>query len=77
MTRSQLQRGAVGIASPVYGVGRRPSGFEASLGVVALDGLDVAHATAAVVACARRLATSIGSDLDAGSTTECGVDTLP
>ena len=47
------------------------------IGVVAFDGLDVAHATAAVVTCARRLAASIGSDLDAGSTTKGEVDTPP
>ncbi len=61
VTRSQLQRGAVGVASFVRDADGRPLGFEASLGVVALDDLDIAHATAAVVACARKLATSLRS----------------
>ncbi len=77
VTRGQLQRGAIGVASPVHGAGRRPLGFEASLGVVALDDLDVTHATAAVVTCARRLATSIRLDLGSESTTKCGADALP
>ena len=66
VTRSQLQRGAIGVASPVHsavqGGSQTSLGFEASLGVVALDGLDVARATAAVVACARQLAALISSD---------------
>ena len=61
VTRSQLQQGAVGVASPVHGFSREPIGFEASVGVVALDDLDVSRATGAVVACARRLATVICS----------------
>ena len=61
VTRSQLQRGAVGVASPVHGFSREPIGFEASVGVVALDDLDVPRAAAAVVACARRLAAAICS----------------
>lgn len=77
VTRGQLQAGAVGVASPVHGARPRPIGFEASLGVIALDDLDIAHATAAVVACARRLAASIGSGLDAGGTTGCEVDAPP
>ena len=56
VTRGHLQRGAVGLASPVHGGSIEPLGFEASLGVVALDGLDVAHVAPAVVDCARRLA---------------------
>ncbi len=62
VTRSQLQRGAIGVASPVHGMSQESLGFEASLGVVALDGLDIAQATAAVVACARKLAASISPD---------------
>ena len=62
VTCSHLQRGAIGVASPVQGVNQASLGFEASLGVVALEGLDVAHATAAVVACARELAASISAD---------------
>jgi len=62
VTRSQLQRGAIGVASPLHGVSQASLGFEASLGVVALEGLDIAQATTAVVACARKLATLISSD---------------
>ncbi len=67
VTRSHLQRGAIGVASPVlgisqHGVSQAPVGFEASLGVVALEDLDIARATAAVVACARALAALISSD---------------
>lgn len=62
VTRSQLQRGAVGVASFVHGANSKPLGFEASLGVVALDDLDVPHAAAAVVECARRLTALITPD---------------
>jgi len=54
LTRDQLQRGAVGVAAPVHAAGL-DLGFEASIGVVALDGLDVAAATRGVVACAARV----------------------
>jgi len=62
VTRSQLQRGAIGVASPVHGASQAALGFEASLGVVAFEGLDIAHATAAVVACARELAALTSSN---------------
>ena len=71
VTRSELQRGAIGVASPVRGVRQASLGFEASLGVVALDGLDISHATASVVACARELAASISSDDYAALTNGC------
>ncbi len=63
VTRSQLQRSAIGVASPVHGASQAALGFEASVGVVAFESLDTVHATAAVVACARELAalTSSGS----------------
>ena len=67
LTRSHLQRGAVGVASPVQGEASGQLGFEASLGVVALGDLDIARATAAVVACARRLAALISSDVRSGT----------
>jgi DNA-binding IclR family transcriptional regulator len=60
VTRGQLQRGAVGVACPLHGKGRRAS-FEASIGVVALDDLDVARAADAVRACARKIADAISS----------------
>ncbi|MCR0981981.1 IclR family transcriptional regulator [Roseomonas populi] len=55
ITRSELQRGAVGVASPIPGL----PGFEASLGVVALDDLDVDRASAWVTDCARRLGQAV------------------
>ena len=58
VTRGELQRGAVGVASPVLGANGSRPGFEASLGVVALD-LDVARAAAAVLTYARTLANMI------------------
>lgn len=71
VTRSQLQRGAIGVASPVHGVSQASLGFEASLGVVALEGLDIARATAAVIACARELAASSSSNGHAAFTDRC------
>ncbi len=71
VTRGQLQRGAIGVASPVRSARQAPLGFEASLGVVALEGLDIDLATAAVVACARELAASIVSDGHAALTGGC------
>ena len=61
VTRDQLQRGAVGVASPVHTPAHDPSGFEASLGVVALEALDLARATAAVISHAGRLADLVGA----------------
>lgn len=61
VTRGQVQQGTVGVASPVHGSSPKPLGFEASVGVVALGDLDVGRAAAAVVACARELAASIGA----------------
>jgi DNA-binding IclR family transcriptional regulator len=61
VTRGELQRGAVGVASPVFGAPGRLRGFEASLGVVALDDLDIPRATAAVLARARELAATINA----------------
>lgn len=57
LTRGQLQKGAVGIASPVV-VPSQP-GFEACVGVVALDDLDVEAAVPAVKAGAARLASRL------------------
>lgn len=56
VTRGELQRGAVGIASPVHTPGRMPLGFEASIGVVAFEDLDVATAKSLVLRSARKLA---------------------
>lgn len=64
VTQGQLQRGAVGVAAPLHGKGKR-SGFEASIGVVALDGLDVGRAATAVRACARKIEAAISSGADA------------
>ena len=54
LTRGELQRGAVGIAAPLrLGPG---GGFEASVGVVALDDLDTGLVTPLVVDAAREIA---------------------
>ncbi|MFG1466661.1 helix-turn-helix domain-containing protein [Xanthobacter sp. DSM 24535] len=55
VTRGELQRGAVGVASPLHRPLDAPGGMETSVGVVALDDLDVPRATGLVVTCARRL----------------------
>ncbi|MGO9358197.1 MAG: IclR family transcriptional regulator [Xanthobacteraceae bacterium] len=60
VTRDQLQRGAVGVACPIHGASSR-LGFEASVGVVALEGLDVARAAVDVVACARQIVDAVNS----------------
>lgn len=60
VTRGQLQRGAIGIACPVRTVGQDSPGFEASIGVVALDDLDVTRTTELVASYAHRLASAIG-----------------
>jgi DNA-binding IclR family transcriptional regulator len=66
VTRGELQRGAVGLASPVHGPGREvtrqgsaASGLEASIGVVAFDDLDIASAKGLVMDGARRLAAAV------------------
>ncbi len=59
LTRGQLQRGAVGVASPVTTPQLRP-GVEACVGVVAMDDLDTERAIREVKAHARRLADLVG-----------------
>lgn len=59
LTRGQLQRGAVGVASAIP-VPRLGSGLEACVGVVAMDDLETERAAAAVMACARRLGELVG-----------------
>lgn len=56
LTRGQLQRGAVGVASPLHGPGQLRTAFDACIGVVAMDDLDTATAITAVKAAARNLA---------------------
>ncbi len=63
VTRGQLERGAVGIAAgvqPIAGAGDG-RGAEYSVGVVALDGLDVDAAATAVRAAGERLSTLLVS----------------
>lgn len=55
LTRGQLQRGAVGVASPVHSAATPPGGFEGAVGVVALEDMDTTRAIAAVQDCARQL----------------------
>lgn len=60
VTRGQLQRGAVGVASAIRPpTGGPAAGFEGCVGVVALDDLDAGAAAAAVQACAKRIAALI------------------
>lgn len=60
ITRGQLQRGAVGVASPLVLPARKFGGFEGSVGVVALDDLDTVAATEAVKHCAERISSLMG-----------------
>jgi DNA-binding IclR family transcriptional regulator len=55
VTRGELQRGAVGVAAPVRFSPRNGLALEASVGVVALDDLDVGRATPLVVASAAEI----------------------
>lgn len=55
VTRGQLQRGAVGIASAVRFSKANQSALEASIGVVALEDLDVEAVAPRVVWCAQEL----------------------
>jgi DNA-binding IclR family transcriptional regulator len=66
VTRGELQRGAVGIASPVHGPGREATrhashglGLEASMGVVAFDDLEIASVKDLILQGARRLAAAV------------------
>ncbi|MEX3007814.1 IclR family transcriptional regulator [Hoeflea sp. TYP-13] len=59
VTRGELQPGAVGVASPILPDGRQVASFEASVGVVAMEDLDVDTASVAVVACAKELASFV------------------
>lgn len=59
LTRGQLQRGAVGVAAPIRSAGSH-SGFEASVGVVAMEDLDTETAAKAVMSCARRIGSMVG-----------------
>lgn len=65
LTRGQLQRGAVGVASPIHSPASPQGGFEGSVGVVALEGMDTDRAIAAVRDCARQLAEVLGNLGDA------------
>lgn len=54
ITRGQLQRGAVGVASPVCGLASKQTYLESSVGVVGLD-FDAPMAVASVKDCATRI----------------------
>ncbi|MFY0991681.1 IclR family transcriptional regulator [Halomonas sp. C05BenzN] len=60
LTRGQLQRGAVGVASAIASPQFRP-GVEACIGVVAMDDLDTDTAIREVMAHARHLTELVGS----------------
>lgn len=55
VTRGELQRGAVGVAAPVRFSKQKHAALEASVGVVALDDLDVDDVTPRVIACAQEV----------------------
>ncbi|HVS77403.1 MAG TPA: helix-turn-helix domain-containing protein [Steroidobacteraceae bacterium] len=59
VTRGELQRGAVGIASAVHSPDRVSTGLEASIGVVAFEDLDVRAVKHLVTGSARRLAAAL------------------
>ncbi|MGM0987259.1 MAG: IclR family transcriptional regulator [Pseudomonadota bacterium] len=59
LTRGQLQRGAVGVASPLATASLQ-SNVEACVGVVAMEDLDTDKAPGEVMACARQLAELAG-----------------
>ncbi|MFC2970254.1 IclR family transcriptional regulator [Acidimangrovimonas pyrenivorans] len=59
LTRGELQAGAVGVSSPVPLSREAYPTLECSLGVVALDGLDIDRAVAAVPAAAAELAAQL------------------
>ncbi|HEX8758016.1 MAG TPA: helix-turn-helix domain-containing protein [Steroidobacteraceae bacterium] len=59
VTRGELQRGAVGIASPVHTPDRVPAGLEVSIGVVAFEDLDVGAVKDPVVRSAGQLAAAL------------------
>lgn len=55
VTHGQLQRGAVGVASPLHDPTRSPLGFEASVGVVTIGEADIPRLAVAVMTHAQRL----------------------
>ena len=59
LTRGELQKGAVGIASALMGAESEPLPFEACVGVVAMEDLDSARCARLVTACARELAAAL------------------
>ena len=59
LTRGELQKGAVGIASALLGTAAAPLPFEACVGVVAMEDLDSARCARLVTACARELAAAL------------------
>lgn len=68
VTRGELQRGAVGVASAVPVPSDRLGGIECSVGVVAMDDLDVERAKGATIACAMELGRLMvgGVDVEGG-----------
>ena len=55
VSMGQIQSGAIGVASPLILPGGSFSGVEASVGVVALNNLDIEQSREAVLECARAL----------------------
>lgn len=56
VTRGELQAGAIGVAAPIVFADRSVFRFEACVGVVAMEDLEVEEAARAAVACAKRIA---------------------
>ncbi|MFC7049830.1 IclR family transcriptional regulator [Emcibacter nanhaiensis] len=59
MTRGQIQKGAVGVASPLLSGNGDKIHFEASIGVVAMEDLDIDLSTKAVLRYAEKISTMI------------------
>ncbi len=60
LTRGQLQKGAIGVAVPLHGGGNRIGEPEFSIGVVAMEDLDVGRAIHFLKEASRSLALTIG-----------------
>lgn len=59
VTRGELQAGAIGVAAPIRTAAGAGFRFEACVGVVALQDLDIERAAAASLDCARRIAENV------------------
>lgn len=67
VTRGELQKGAVGVASPIRMSSSGLTGIELSIGVVALDNLDLERARDAVIDAAERFSSQLDLSPASGS----------